>query len=82
MKKWYTIVAAVLAAVSVSLIVCEKSSPDCLIDANVEALARPEAGGGKECYRTFTNDPDESNIYCGTCDVLPGRARNRSVCYK
>ena len=64
------------------LIVHEKSSCECLIDANVDALARSEIGGGKNCYRTFTNDPDESNIYCGTCEVMSGRARNKSVCYK
>lgn len=56
-------------------------SMDDLFRANVEALARNEAGF-IECFKNMKSDPCEEAIYCGTCSKMPGRGSKKSVCYK
>lgn len=72
----------VAAAVSVFVYVKnENNSMNELFNANVEALANNE-GGGKKCYRELISDLSEQVVYCGTCEDVPGRGRDKSVCYK
>ena len=54
---------------------------DDLFRANVEALARNEAGF-IDCYNNMKSDPCEDDVYCGTCSKIPGRGTDKSVCYK
>ena len=75
-----SIAILVVAAAAIVSIVSRGEYPS-LFDANVEALGRAETGG-KTCYKTFTDDPNDSGIYCGTCESLPGRPSNKSNCYK
>ncbi len=83
-KTIFFAVAAMIMAAMVSVFVCvnnARNSMDELFNANVEALANNEGVNGKTCYNRITSDSSECAIYCGTCGELPGRGRDRSVCY-
>lgn len=86
MKKVISLAAgAVLVAAAVSAFVCvnnEKNDSKVFFRINVEVLADSEEGKGEVCYRKFKEDPCEQEIYCGTCQNLPGRASDKSVCYR
>jgi len=60
----------------------EKRWSDPLLLENAEALAQDNGGwptnpgegeGGTDCYRDITasNDKDNEDIFCGTCDHVP-----------
>lgn len=86
MKKRIILAAgAVLLAASVAVAVYAgktKTAEQMLFEANVEALSKMEESGGRECYMEFKCDPAEQDVYCGTCEILPGRGSRESNCYK
>lgn len=43
------------------------------LENNVEALSESETGDYKKCWLIITYDPSDTEMYCGTCSVLPGR---------
>jgi len=86
MKKRIIIAAgAVLLAASAAVAISTGktgTAEQMLFEANVEALSKMEESGGQECYKEFKCDPAEQDVYCGTCEILPGRGSRTSNCYK
>jgi hypothetical protein len=80
MKTFYKTLTVLLVVGLTLLIITEKHFSNSLINTNIEALAQSETGRN-ECYHEFKKDPDESEIYCQTCQPLPGRARDKSNCF-
>lgn len=80
MKKIYVITAALIVAISVVLGMTAQTVTNDLFEANIEVLAQSESGG-KKCYKEFRKDPNDSEIYCQTCETLPGRPCKKSNCY-
>ncbi len=65
-KNIFLAAGAVLVAAAVSVFVCvsnEQNSMDELFNANVEALANNEGGGG-QCYRVSDYGPISYGVFC------------------
>lgn len=81
MKKIYVCASIVLICTAVTFFIANANDANDIFSTNVEALALVESGG-KECYNEFINDPDDSDVYCQTCQPLPGRGKDQSNCNK
>jgi hypothetical protein len=53
-----------------------------ILIANIEVLTETENDPWQNCYSYFSSDSTNQDVYCGTCDYLPGRAKNKSICQK
>lgn len=80
MKKTYAFIVMAIVVVVSNCFIIEKQESMALLNMNIEALSQSESGG-KKCYNEFWKDPDESDIYCQTCQPLPGRPRKKSNCF-
>ena len=74
MKKLILIAVSAAVAVSACIFAClsSESRTDEFFEANVEALADNEERGQK-CYLEIKSDPNDQDIYCGTCTEIPGK---------
>lgn len=78
MKKKRAFIAIAIIVIIGSI--TKKQESIVLFNMNIEALSQPESLG-KKCYDEFWKDPDESEIYCQTCQPLSGRPRKKSNCF-
>ena len=73
-KTIITISVVAVMAVAVACIFCTiKANENPFLNANVEALARAEGGGGiARCYSTITVPGNTLILRCHTCDYVLG----------
>lgn len=85
MRRKTVFISSAIFALTISLLLVGKghaSYRNHHLQSNIDALADGENGGGNDCYEILHNDPAEQVIFCGSCDVKPGRGKRKSVCYK
>lgn len=80
MKKSVALTSVVImCVVSLVLLVIVFDSSEQLFYSNVNALSQVEEIK-KQCVNLIISDPEETEIYCGTCNELPGRGKKESFC--
>ena len=80
MKKIYVILVTLLAVISLSFIITQKSTADFFFDANIEALAADEINLGRMC--AYGAPGTQPYISCSSCRLSTFTIVSMGFCNK